>query len=48
MPRAGAVVRIGEGRVEVETAEWAACFEGKLADDVGAVATGTVSPRLAA
>jgi len=48
IPHAGAIVRLGGGRAEIQAPGWSATFEGLLADDVAKMATGQVSPRLAA
>jgi MoaA/NifB/PqqE/SkfB family radical SAM enzyme len=48
VPAAEAVVRVDGARTDVTTAAWSASFDGVLARDVAAVATGTVSPRLSA
>jgi MoaA/NifB/PqqE/SkfB family radical SAM enzyme len=48
VPDAQAVVRIDGSRAEVSSGAWSACFEGDVAADVAAVATGRVSARLMA
>jgi MoaA/NifB/PqqE/SkfB family radical SAM enzyme len=42
------VVRLEEGHAEISTSSWSASFDGVLAADVANVASGEVSPRLAA
>ena len=48
VPRADAVVRISARRADVSTSSWSASFEGEVANDVGRVANGAVTPRLEA
>ncbi len=48
VPSAGAVVRVRDARAEVETSQWTLAFDGQLARDIGELAHGKVSPRLAA
>jgi len=48
VPDAAALVEVDPGRAAIRTASWAASFDGDLADDIAAVATGNVSQRLRA
>jgi len=48
VPRADAVIRISPRRAEISTTQWSASFEGDVANDVGQVASGAVTPRLEA
>ena len=42
------MVRVREGRADVETPEWSVTFDGQLATDIGELSRGALSPRLAA
>jgi MoaA/NifB/PqqE/SkfB family radical SAM enzyme len=48
VPRAGAVVRLDSSRANVDAPGWSAAFEGAVATDIRALATGSLSPRLEA